>query len=254
MTSGRAIVGDGTNEAIWQAWAGLHAIATCRLDAVIPEVARVVVVAPHPDDEVLAFGGMLAMLAQRATSVALVSVTDGDASHPGSECWPPARLAERRHNESLEGLRILGVRLSGHVRLRIPDGRVGEHYGLLAQALNSLIKPGDRVLSTWKRDGHPDHEVVAHVVAHICRSAGCQHLQTPVWMWHWAEPADPRVPWSRMRRIALSEDVVQRKSHAIEAHTSQLTARAGGAPPVLTAATVQRLVRPFEYLILPGVP
>ena len=38
---------------------------------------RVVLVAPHPDDEVLALGGSLAMLARSGREVLVVAVTDG---------------------------------------------------------------------------------------------------------------------------------------------------------------------------------
>jgi hypothetical protein len=55
----------------------------------------VVVVAPHPDDESIACGGLIALLARRSVVVNVIIVTDGCGSHPNSSAYPPERLAKR---------------------------------------------------------------------------------------------------------------------------------------------------------------
>ncbi len=247
------IVGAGTSEAVWQAWPGLQALPECELDVLVPHNLRAVVVAPHPDDEVLACGGLLAMLAARGSTALVVAVTDGDASHPGSTEWPPARLAQRRHEESVEGLRCLGLRHYSHARLSVPDGSVHLHQRSLVDSLHSLLTPDDIVFSTWSADGHPDHEATAVAVAQACVIVGCRHVQVPVWMWHWAEPADPRVPWQRMVRLPVNVAALRRKTYAIEAHVTQLITQDTGAPPVLGTAMLDHMLRPDEYLLLPEV-
>ncbi|RYF32509.1 MAG: hypothetical protein EOO26_11285, partial [Comamonadaceae bacterium] len=63
---------------------------------------RAVVVAPHPDDEVLSVGGLLAMLSNNGAArsddfvVTAITVTDGAASHTGSLEWPRSRLLRER--------------------------------------------------------------------------------------------------------------------------------------------------------------
>ena len=52
--AGRAIRGDGTTEAEWNGWPGLARLPAIAAGELVPEGARAVVVAPHPDDEVLA--------------------------------------------------------------------------------------------------------------------------------------------------------------------------------------------------------
>ena len=69
----------GTAEEAWDEWAGLqHLPAADPLDW-----PSVVIVAAHPDDEVLGAGGTMAMLAAAGARLRLVAVTDGEASHPG---------------------------------------------------------------------------------------------------------------------------------------------------------------------------
>jgi LmbE family N-acetylglucosaminyl deacetylase len=251
MTASRAIVGEGTDENDWQRWPPLHALAEISLAELLPGAARAVVVAPHPDDEVLASGGLLAMQAACGGQMLVIGVTDGDASHPGSLRWPPERLALLRHGEAIAGLRELGVGEQNYLRLSVPDGNVQSHHVRLVDLLAKALRPGDVVISTWDRDGHPDHEATAHAVATACAQVRCRQLQSPVWMWHWAAPGDSRVPWTRMRRLRLTPEALRRKTLALHAHASQLAVPDTGRPPVLSSLAVRRMLRPFEYLLLP---
>ncbi|MCY7307949.1 MAG: PIG-L family deacetylase, partial [Rhodoferax sp.] len=62
----RMIVGSGTLESEWQAWPGLDRLPQTTILELVPQSARTVIISPHPDDEVLATGGLLAMLASDA--------------------------------------------------------------------------------------------------------------------------------------------------------------------------------------------
>ena len=247
---GPAIKGQGTSEARWQGWPPLQALPEISLARLVPHGFRAVVVAPHPDDEVLALGGMLAMLAARGDQMLVVSVTDGDASHPGSARWSPEKLAQIRHGEAITGLGQLGIEPQCCLRLSLPDGRVHSHRAQLVELLSQVLHPGDVVLSTWTADGHPDHEATAVAVAEACATAHCRHLQSPVWMWHWAVPGDSRVPWAQMCQLRLTPDAQRRKKLALLAHGSQLTGQDSGVPPVLSPTAVERMLRASEYLFV----
>ncbi|RYF37595.1 MAG: PIG-L family deacetylase, partial [Comamonadaceae bacterium] len=235
LVEDRLIEGAGTPEADWQSWPGLHDVPPCDVEDLVPPGKRAVVVAPHPDDEVLAFGGLLAMLATAGRPALVVAVTDGEASHPGSAHWPARRLGPRRTEESCTGLACLGMSERQRVRLGVPDGRVAADAERLAARLGAFIRDDDVLFSTWERDGHPDHEASAAAVALAAGRHGVRHVQAPVWMWHWAAPADARIPWARMRRLPLPEAALLQKRSAIAAHETQLHPQDTGAPPVLTA-------------------
>ena len=53
------------------------------------------VAAPHPDDESIGGGGLIAMLRERGVAVNVVRVSDGTISLPNSIAWPSARRALR---------------------------------------------------------------------------------------------------------------------------------------------------------------
>ena len=238
---GRLIADQGTPESVWAAWDTL-----ARLPRFVPESGRVVVVAPHPDDEVIGCGGLLSMLARQGRDIVLVSVTDGEASHPPTPARPSAALAEIRHAERAAGWRSLAIDRAVQHRVRVPDGRVGGQRRRLAALLDSVLRPGDQVFATWRLDGHPDHEATGEVAADCCARAGCRLVEMPVWMWHWARPGDPRVPWDLLRRVDLDAVARARKHDALAAHRSQLEAGHGGEPAILPPWALARMLRPFE--------
>ena len=247
----RMIRGQGTPERAWRAWDGLKALAPLSIEQMAPRGSRVIVVAPHPDDEVLGCGGALALLARGAHEVVVVGLTDGEGSHPGSLAWTPTLLARRRRRERADGLARLGLPAPAH-SLGLPDGGLARHEDALAVRLRDLLHPRDVVLATWRLDGHPDHEAAGRAAAVAAAQRGCALWEVPVWMWHWAAPADPRVPWQRLRRLALDAEARDRKSRAIAAHGSQLVETpAERRPPVLADWALARLLRPFEVFIAP---
>ncbi len=54
-------------------------------------------------------------------------------------------------------------------------------------------------------------------------------LLHPVWLWHWARPGDPRVPWEEAARVVLPPEARERKAAAVARFVSQ-TAPLGPAP------------------------
>ncbi len=207
-----AIEQPGTDEADWRAWAGLGRLPRADLSG----WARVLVLAAHPDDEVLGVGGTMAQLAAAGTRLRLVSVTDGEASHPGHP--DPAALAARRAAETAGALAVLGAQGTEVIRLGFPDTGVAAREDDLAAQVRDLAAGCDAVLAPWDGDVHADHEAVGRAA----RRAGPLTFWYPVWTWHWARPGDSRVPWERAVSVSLRPSVAARKRAAIRCFTSQL--------------------------------
>ena len=248
--SERLIRGTGTVESDWQAWLEACPLPISPLPAWLSADSRLVVVAPHPDDEVLACGALLSMHAERGGASLLMALTDGEASHDGSARCNAKQLAAERRAERAEGLSRLGVPNANVLPLALPDGQVGQHADRLAHELSALLQPSDVVVSTWRLDGHPDHDAAGRASAQACANAGCRLLEAPVWMWHWAAPGDPRVPWRRLQALALHPQALARKQAALTAHVSQLSPRDAEQGPVLGDAILARARRRSEYFFI----
>jgi LmbE family N-acetylglucosaminyl deacetylase len=204
--------------------------------------ASAVIVAAHPDDEVLGAGGVISLLADAGARLRLIAVTDGEASHPGP--GGPAALACRRARERTEALLALGAAGTEVLRLGLPDsGLTGREHDI-ASLLRNLVAGFDVCLAPWEHDVHADHEAVGRAV----RQAGGVAFFYPVWMWHWARPGHGHVPWRQAVRVALPPAVAGRKREAINCFGSQLEPRADGTGPVLPAPFVRHFTRDYELL------
>ena len=247
------IVGQGTPLHLWQTSHHLAQLPVIDILDLVPEGARAVIIAPHPDDEVLGCGGLLQLLAAAGRPLQLISVTDGSASHPGSKRWPVERLSTVRPQESAEALRRLGLPLHSLKWLRagFTDSHVADREAELSAFIERHLRPNDVVFTTWREDGHCDHEAVGRASAAAATRVGATLHELPVWTWHWAAPEDSFVPWQRARKILLDPALVARKRHAIQAFASQLEGDSQiGLPPVLAPFVLERLLQPFEVVFL----
>jgi LmbE family N-acetylglucosaminyl deacetylase len=232
----------GTDEKSWAAWPWLSTLPRGGL-AGLADVTSAVVVAAHPDDEVLGAGGLISMLAASRARLRLVAVTDGERSHLGHAS--PSSLARRRTAETAAALRALGARAVEVIRLRLPDSGLAGREADLTAALAPLIRGFDLCLAPWIGDLNPDHEAVGRA-AHQAGPSTLYYY--PVRMWHWASPADPRVPWDRALRIPLPPRAAARKRAAITCFASQTTDRGHGLGPVLTPGVIAHFTRSMEVL------
>ncbi|WP_299531558.1 PIG-L deacetylase family protein [uncultured Streptomyces sp.] len=209
---------ENTDEAHWRAWRSWDALPALDL----PADGHVVVVAAHPDDEVLGFGGTMALLAAAGVRVTVVALTDGEGSHPRSRVVTPAGLAGIRAEETRTALGRLGAGGARVVRLGLPDTGVADHEEEAVRRLVPLLADARLVAAPWTGDVHADHEAAGRAATEAARIAGVERVLYPVWMWHWARPADPRVPWESAARIALTPEAARRKREAIDCFVSQI--------------------------------
>jgi len=168
--------------------------------------ANVVVVAPHPDDDAIGCGGTLARLAARGAHIAVIYVTDGSASHPGSRRFPPAVLRDVREHEARTALRHLGVRAEPTF-LRAPDSGLSTLEAARRAQLAAHIaarvaqRRADIVFAPWPRDPHPDHVATAQLVEAALAQSG---RRPAVWYYQVWLPVRIRGRTKRERLISHS--------------------------------------------------
>lgn len=241
----RRIAGRGTDESTWRA-SHVATLPDWDTAAWTGGDRRVWVIAPHPDDQVLGVGGSLSMLSGLGARVTIVSVSDGEASPADSSIWTPISLATARRAELFDGLAALGID-ADVVRLGLPDGRLDAYRQALLHALLERVGEGDLLLSTCMFDGHPDHESCGEVAAIAAELTGAVLVEYPVWMWHWAVPDEPSIPWERARRLPVDDDLVRRKRAAIGSFATQLQPD-GEHEPILPPHVVERFLRGYEVV------
>ncbi|MET9487069.1 PIG-L family deacetylase [Nocardia sp. NPDC006630] len=211
---------------------------------------RLVVVAAHPDDEVLGAGGLIVTARAAGIAVTIVTVTDGEASHPESATHGPARLAELRIEEARSAASELGA--DAPIRLGLPDGGVASHEDRLRVRLRALLgdigEPGAVCAATWRHDGHPDHETVGRAAAAACAATNTELLEYPVWMWQWAAPDHPRLREQDPAVLSLSPAAHAAKCRALAHFRSQFLPLSDDPAdaPILPAHVLRRFTGPTE--------
>lgn len=231
-------------------------------DLDLDDVAALVVLAAHPDDESLGAGGLVHRLAARGVPVTLVVATDGEGSHPGSSTSPDELRAIRRR-ELLDAVDALAAG-SRVLLLGLPDGGLREHRDVLRTAVEAAVdlatgtRAGTRrgtgrtlVCAPWRGDGHRDHRIAGEVAAEVATTRDARLVEYPVWFWHWADPAGPDVPWDALRGLRLTVDEAAAKGKAVAAHASQVGPLSGdpGDEAVVGPEMLRHAARQVEVLV-----
>ena len=174
---------------------------------------RVLLFAPHPDDEVAGPGGTLALHRAAGDPVRVVVATDGIAGDPDGR-FDAAGYAERRRAESVAGLRELDVDdvvFWGFPEGGGPSAADAERGAQAAAAELERYRP-DVVYLPWQREGHPDHHALHAIVVQALDRTAFAGLALGYEVWNAMVPD----------RIVDVTSVVERKRRAMQAHESQL--------------------------------
>ena len=206
-----------------------------------PTAKSLVVVAPHPDDETLGAGGLIADRRAAGIRVTAVCVTNGEASYQDSP-----KLAEIRIVEQQLALETLGVAPRDIVRLNLPDSDVSSYERDLVARLSQLVQPDTLVLAPWVRDWHPDHEACGRAAQQVCLSSGAELVYYLFWTWHQGSP--DWLAGEAVRRFQLSNEQLASKEKALQHHRSQLYRQDG--LPILPTHLLAPAKRAFETYIL----
>ncbi|MCT4558965.1 MAG: PIG-L family deacetylase [Pelagimonas sp.] len=181
------------------------------------------VIAPHPDDEALGAGGLIAVARGQATGVTIHMLTRGTQGaqalrDPGLCAEDRAQLEtqteQTRARELAQALEVLDAGLH---QMDGTDGALVGDVARLAQALVARWQAGqpDLIAVPFPTDRHRDHAAAARVLAVALRGMD------------WPRP--PRIlcyeTWSPApvnRALPLDPQVAQKKWAALACHVSQV--------------------------------
>jgi LmbE family N-acetylglucosaminyl deacetylase len=187
--------------------------------------APMLILAPHPDDESLGCGGLIAQATQAARQLRVLVLTDGTGSHPNSAAYPAPRLRRIREAETIEAARALGLAAEHVSFLRVQDTRApksgAEAERLAAQIAGHAQACGARILFTsWRCDPHSDHLAASLLARKAARLAGASVFEYPVW--GWTIPPRRLLPMMPIEGFRLDVTAqLPAKRRAIACHHSQ---------------------------------
>lgn len=168
---------------------------------------RVLVVAPHPDDESIGCAGTIRLLVDKGKQVQVVLLTDG-----GGAGGLTSDAAKIRQNEFIEALDILGVKSSSMLNQEDGNLQINGAWSARVCALINDFKP-QWVFLPSLFDHHRDHLIASHKLRPICLAAAS--VDYIIYYETWAP-----VPASHVVDITA---VWPQKLHALEKHRTAMS-------------------------------
>jgi len=215
-----------------------------------------VLLSPHPDDESLGAGGMIAAACAAGQRVEVVVVTDGAGSHPRSKRYPRERLVALRQAEVEAAGSLLGLPPDHVTHLMLPDTAAPSEGPMFEAAVNTIVSVcaaagAGSLFVTWDADPHCDHQATARMAVAVReRLPDIKLWAYPIWGWH-LDPAAPLdLPGPHGFRLDISPQQ-RAKRAAIDAHVSQMINLIDDDPDGFrfTETTLAPFLGPYEYFI-----
>jgi len=179
---------------------------------------KVLVIAPHPDDEAIGCGGAIALHKQRGDTVHLAVLTSGERGIPN---LAPAETVAIREAETRAAARVLGIDRVDFLRLADSDllNRIDAGAARLRGAIDAATP--SLIYLPHENESHHDHQAVLPMVrAALAGGADGGGDNAPL-----PELRAYEV-WTPMERFGWPEDitsVMAVKLAAVRCYKSQLT-------------------------------
>ena len=215
-----------------------------------------IVVAPHPDDESLGCGGLIAEACRQGLRGKVVIVSDGAGSHPNSKDYPPERLVPLREEEAKQAGVQLGLKPEDMLFLRLPDRFVPYEGQKAERAIGAIIDcvrntGAGSLFVSWRHDPHCDHQASYEIARRVQDQVGEVRLFEYV-VWGLTLPPSTEVTQFRSGfKIRLDEEAHERKRRAIAAHRSQTSNLIEDDPAGFLFAQIDQahFDRPYEIFL-----
>lgn len=182
---------------------------------IYPEIQRpilrdTIIFAPHPDDEVIGCGGLIAYLNENRIKVKIVYMTDGRYGVTGIN---PIDVIKIREKEAKKGLSYLDESYIETKFLRIEDGKLFENKRIAKDEIKKIIKDNTNVIIPNIYDNHIDHIVTSEIVIEILKKIKFKNIE--VWNYELWSTLIPNIVFD----ITKYTDI---KVKMINAHKSQV--------------------------------
>ncbi len=191
-----------------------------RFRPTLPLTDKTIIIAPHPDDEVIGCAGLIQALVEWGTPPHVIILTGGEGSHRGCCDTSAEEIIAARHQLTLKAAVTLGLPESHIHCLHYPDGGVAlEHPETESlQMLLSELAPLS-VFVPHCGEGWSDHLQAAEITKHLMTGKDVSIYEYCVWMWYYNVW---RLDYRNARVLRMSRVHHQRKLQAVDGYVTPL--------------------------------
>lgn len=191
----------------------------CRLSAKEFSLSgHIVLLAPHPDDEIIGCGGLLSrLIAQgQGKDVSVIVLSNGAESHCGCCNTSKEEIVAARRQLSKDAAKIIGLPLENVHSLNFFDGGINEQHPEMEQLkiLIAEIKP-DVILVPHSGEGWSDHLATREIGLQIAPQNASVY-EYCVWFWFYNSW---NIAWNKAAVVRMNKVEHETKLRAINAYT-----------------------------------
>lgn len=181
---------------------------------------QILILAPHPDDEVFGCGGLIVRLVNEGTIPHVIVLTGGGGSHRGCCSTLEVDIISARRELTHKAMAILGLPKSNLHELDFTDGHISHgnpDEQLKLKLLIGEINP-DVILVLHHGEGWPDH-ISARDLGFELADKHTAVYEYCVWMWYYHQK---NLDWKNAYVLKMTEAEHKKKLEAIKTYHSAL--------------------------------
>jgi len=190
---------------------------------------RILILAPHQDDETLGCGGLIQRFCSIEANVQVVFLTDGSMSHPHSSSHGSKERRNVRRLEAKEALAILGVTPEKiHFLDALDSGLPNKRERGYAYYYNKLsvlanLDRIDLILCPCLADPHRDHQAAWSLANDVALNRNIPFWEYPIWIYELGTASDRQSQLEKPHYcLLLSPEEQLQKMRALSCYRSQL--------------------------------
>ena len=214
----------------------------------------IMIVAPHPDDEIIGLGGYVIGQVRSGKRITIVYLTNGEKSLQDID---PEVVARERKSLTLTVLAKLGISTKNVVWLSLPDGGIPRYNStgfnksvMLLEKLVSKVSP-DAVFVTHPLETWPYDHVAAFELAEAAIGKSSIHCDIfGYWVWLWYSMPLKHVAlidWNAVYRIPL-HNIMQEKREMMNVYLKPLAPDGRPWSGILPRAMKKAFQYPYEVV------
>lgn len=196
----------------------LHLFYRCRPS--LPLTDDTIIIAPHPDDEVIGCAGLIQALVDRDTPPHVIILTGGEGSHRGCCDTSAEDIMAARHQLTLDAAATLGLPESHIHCLNYPDGGVALEHPAMENLRELLLQLSPKTLFVPHHgEGWSDHLQAAEITKRLMAGKDAAIYEYCVWMWYYNVW---HLDFKHAHVLRMSRAQHQRKLRAMEQYVTPL--------------------------------
>lgn len=217
-------------------------------------LGRVLIICPHPDDEILGLGGTILTLNENGCQIHIIFLTDGEASGVWHDL---EEIRRQRTFLSDKIIKNLGLATSNIYRMHLPDSSIPHHGqgGFVEAVLHvreiiNTVNP-DAVFATHPLDYWPfDHVACSQIASVAVQQSEHKPQLWYYWVWAWYNVRPWKLTFNslkKLRKIDISDHLGQKKE-LINIYLKPMTPNGKPWSGILPKSLLRAFNCPFEVI------